>query len=362
MVDVMRPDRALILDGTPSPGVYLIEEKCDDPKLGSIERVGEGVWQIKGCSFTSPDLSKIASRGDIVTISHSSRSIRTLLVKDSPNNTILVTEACENLCVFCSQPPKDSWHFFEEAAAAIRNFHTSCNVGITGGEPTLYWEAFLEFCEDFSRNNKDKTLHILTHGRNLAVDGRVDSLQGTSVLKQSVWGIPIHGSDSATHDAVTMRSNSFQETIDGALNLAFAGAAIEFRIIVCSLNYRSIPKIVELLGTLFAGANKYIAVMQLEPMGYAKNRYEDLFVPPDEQERYLVEAYKISRAKKTSLVFYNYPLCHLPLQLRCAATKSISDWKNYFPEACVQCKFTDECCGFFSSAKGSKLEKPRPIT
>lgn len=362
MVEVVRPDRALILDGTPAPGVYVIEEKLGDPELGTIEQVSESEWQINGSVFSSPDLNKIASRGDIVTVSPTSRSIRTLLVKDSPNNTILVTEACENLCVFCSQPPKKSWHFFKEAAAAIRNFHASCNVGITGGEPTLYWDAFLEFCRDFTQNNDDKTLHILTHGRNLAADGRVESLQITNVLKQSVWGIPIHGPDSTTHDAVTMRDGSFRETMAGALNLAFAGGVIEFRIIVCSLNYKLIPQIVEMLGTLFAGANKYIAVMQLEPMGYAKNRYDDLFVTPDEQETYLSEAFRVCRAKKTSIVLYNYPLCHLAPQLREASTKSISDWKNYFPEECVQCKFKKDCCGFFSSAKGTKLERPRPIT
>lgn len=360
MVEVVRLDRALILDGIVKPGVYKIGIESSDPVLGCLKNLGGGEWSSGEHVFLSPDLESIADEGDVVTIGPGARSVRSLLARRTEHNTILVTEACENLCIFCSQPPKDSWHFFKEAAVALRNFDLECQVGITGGEPTLYWDAFIEFCSDFVANNESKSLHILSHGRNLSSEARVAELQSTGIFQKSVWGIPVHGSNSDVHDAITGRKDSFEQTIDGALNIGFAGATIEFRIIVCQQNYQDIPNILEFINSYFVGIDKLVAIMQLEPMGYAKNRYEELFVAPNVLESILTVAGTYAKAHQLQIQLYNFPLCHLDESVRALAVQSISDWKNYFPNECSACKLKPNCCGFFASAKGSRIEMPRP--
>ena len=49
--------------------------------------------------------------------------------------------------------------------------------------------------------------------------------------------------------------------------------------------------------------------------------------------------------------FYNIPLCLIPENYRRFASKSISDWKTRFTDACSGCSMKDGCCGLFATSK-----------
>ena len=55
----------------------------------------------------------------------------------------------------------------------------------------------------------------------------------------------------------------------------------------------------------------------------------------------------------------NYPLCLIDSSLRKDAIKSISDWKNYYPDECQDCTKKELCGGYFSSAYNKFIEKPK---
>jgi hypothetical protein len=79
-------------------------------------------------SVISTELYESIEDGDIGIINNGNM-IRVILSRRANHNTVLVTERCNNLCLFCSQPPKksnDDW-LLTQSALAIASF------GLDGG-------------------------------------------------------------------------------------------------------------------------------------------------------------------------------------------------------------------------------------
>jgi His-Xaa-Ser system radical SAM maturase HxsC len=366
MVESLRKDKASIVSGDIHPGIYVISANTNS-RLGNDIRalisLGSDIYsssEVIGSKFLIPGLDKIAAWGDIVSVDYKSRTVRTILSKKANQNTILVTEECNNLCVFCSQPPKPSGNFYSDALLAISNFDGDGVVGITGGEPTLFWDDFILFFTEILRKKPDQTFHLLTHGRSFHEVDKVRELQSTGGLRNILFASPLHAANAGLHDKITGVAGSFDETLTGLLNLAFCGATLEIRVVVNRHNYKSIPQVVSFVRSRLRTANYIIALMQLEPTGWAKNRYDQLYVSADEQGEYLSEALTASTTYGQDIVLFNYPLCHVPTEARPYAARSISDWKNYFPAKCDLCTLRKDCGGFFASAKGRVIEDPRP--
>jgi len=367
MVESLRQDKARVVSGEVHPGLYLVSDgaHCKDSKgIRSLISLGDDIFSsstVIGSRFCAPDLLKIADYGDIVRVDYKSRTIRAVLSVKAKQNTLLVTEECDNLCVFCSQPPKPSGHFYEDALLALSNFQGGGVIGITGGEPTYFWNPFREFLAQAIKTCPEKSFHLLTHGRTFADINKAKELQKTGAIKKVLFGVPLHGPTAEIHDLITGVPGSFDETVAGLLNLAFCGASLEIRIVVNKYNYKLIGSIVEFVRARFRSVKPVIAIMQLEPVGWAKNRYDELYVSSDLQRTFLDSAIQISDRYDGQLTLFNYPLCHLTDSAQKLAAQSISDWKNYFPQACDLCTLRQECCGYFSSAKGSHIENPRPF-
>lgn len=74
-------------------------------------------------SVISTELYESIEDGDIGIINNGNM-IRVILSRRANHNTVLVTERCNNLCLFCSQPPKksnDDW-LLTQSALAIASF------------------------------------------------------------------------------------------------------------------------------------------------------------------------------------------------------------------------------------------------
>lgn len=120
-------------------------------------------------SVISTELFESIEDGDIGIINNGNM-IRVILSRKANHNTVLVTERCNNLCLFCSQPPKkinDDW-LLTQSALAIASFGLNGVVGVSGGEPLLYGDDFLHFIDFIIENSPDTALHVLTNGRKFA--------------------------------------------------------------------------------------------------------------------------------------------------------------------------------------------------
>ena len=93
----------------------------------------------------------------------------------------------------------------------------------------------------------------------------------------------------------------------------------------------------------------HVALMGLEPIGFAKMNAARLWIDPLEYQAQLGEAaHTLARAGVTVSI-YNHQLCVLDRGLWPFARQSISDWKNEYLPECVNCAARHQCGGFFSS-------------
>jgi len=345
----------------------LIETNAFDGLYVYIDReISEGEFNIPSITDIKESISeqhfKIGENhdfmhGDIIYLNNRRRKISGVLNQNARQNTLLVTEKCDNLCSFCSQPPneKDDIHLYLVAAEAINNYRDDTVVGITGGEPTLDKEKFLKFLTLINSNNKQTPLHILTNGRSFSDKEFTKEVLKLSSKREIVWGIPVHGHNQKLHDDCVGAEGAFFETLEGLMNLSYAREFIELRTVVTQKNYKFLPHISELITSSLPFVATH-AIMNLEPRGWARRNFEDLTIPPQEQMKYIDKAVSLNTIHGISSSLYNYPLCSVPSGLRRFYHKSISDWKNYYPDFCNTCVEKKDCGGFFSSSIGVYLD------
>ena len=365
MANVVRRDRIKLEGQVLERGIYVFEPSNESTPqgVGVIRRSDDGFSTTDSgglvVHFDQRAIEEFISKGDVI-FSDGKGNLRVALSSWANQNTLLLTDECDNRCSFCSQPPKPSGHYFENAILAIKAYEGSGVIGLTGGEPTLFWDEFLGFAERLAKQDQF-SYHLLSHGRNFAEPKKVQALVDNGFAEKTLFGIPVHGPDADSHDRVTGQIDSFSQTVEGIQNLAYVGAALEIRIIVTQQILPHLVETVEMLWSLFRWAKPVIAVMQLEPVGWANKYYESLFVESGRLAVTFSALQELRYRTGCQLAFYNFPLCHIPETLRDATHQSISDWKNQFYDGCGRCVMKKDCSGFFASAKDSRRPSIYPV-
>ncbi len=127
---------------TTSPGYYqLWKDRLGGSKfLPELLILSEpGLEVMEQAHVVHSELYQLISNGDIASVS-ANGMLRVVLSRNANHNTVLVTERCNNLCSFCSQPPRegnDDW-LLGQAMLALADFSFDGVIGVSGGEPLLY--------------------------------------------------------------------------------------------------------------------------------------------------------------------------------------------------------------------------------
>ena len=266
------------------------------------------------------------------------------------SNSFLITERCNSFCIMCSQPPRDidDHYLVDDMLAALPLIHQdTAEIGITGGEPTLWGDNFIRLIQASKAHLPRTSLHILSNGRNfrnLELATKVAHIKHPDLM----IGIPLYADYSQLHDFIVQADNAFDDTIRGILNLKRCRVPVEIRVVIHQKNYHRLPRLAEFItrNLLFVD---HIAFMGLEIMGFAKSNLEALWIDPYDYRNELEEAVNTLSRYGMHVSIYNHPLCVIPASVRRFSVRSISDWKNDFLEECQSCKFMQECGGFFSS-------------
>lgn len=276
--------------------------------------------------------------------------IDVLYRKNANHNSFLVTERCNSFCIMCSQPPRDvdDHYLVDDFLAALPLIHPDAHeIGITGGEATLWGNDFIRMIQAAKNHLPNTALHILSNGRNfknldLAVN--VASVKHPDVM----IGIPLYADYSQLHDFIVQADNAFDDTIKGILNLKRCKVSVEIRVVIHKVNYRRLPKLAEFItrNLLFVD---HIALMGMEFMGFAKSNLDALWIDPYNYQSELTEAVETMVRAGMNVSIYNTPYCLIPEAIRCYSTQSISDWKNDYLGECSKCSAKSKCSGFFSS-------------
>jgi His-Xaa-Ser system radical SAM maturase HxsC len=288
--------------------------------------------------------------GDIVTIEPSGL-VRILFRIQSDHNALFLTEKCNSCCLMCSQPPKDIDHSsrIAEIFQMINLIDDNTKVlGITGGEPTLLRKELLEIISQCKQKLPATALHVLSNGRHFKDKTYVDDL-GIINHPDLVLGIPIYSDIDYEHDYIVQSLGAFDQTISGLYNLAANKIKVEIRIVICKLNYKNLPRMAEFIYRNLS-FTCHVALMGLEPIGFAVRNAKQLWVDPYDYRLELAEATEYLAVRGVNVSIFNHQHCILPMSLWQFSRKSISEWKKCYISECESCFAKNDCSGFFASS------------
>jgi His-Xaa-Ser system radical SAM maturase HxsC len=320
---------------------YLI---FDDENVDALETDLENIFSI-------PQDFNYLEADDIVVINPEKNSIKVVFRKNTPFNSILVTENCNNFCLMCSQPPRNinDRYLVNEILSMIPLISpTAAEIGITGGEPTLLGNDLVTMFKRFKNYLPSTAIHVLTNGRNFIDTQLVKSIAGVD-HPDLMFGIPLYSDVPSIHDYVVQANNAYNETLKGIINLKSVNQKVEIRVVLHKQTYQRLPQLAEFItrNLLFVD---HVALMGLEMIGFTKANLDSLWIDPVDYQNELVQAVQILDRFGMNVSIYNHQLCLLDKSLWRFAKKSISDWKNEYMPECEGCSIKDKCGGFFSSA------------
>lgn len=283
--------------------------------------------------------------GDIVLVDPAGRRVERLLRAGSRHNTLLVTERCDQLCLMCSQPPKKT-HVdrFAEYTQACLLAEPNSVIGISGGEPTLFKVELLAMVETVLTARADLRFHILSNGQHFEADD-VERLR-SPIYRRVQWGIPLYASEPALHDEIVAKAGAFDRLHKSFAHLLRAGASIELRTVVLRPNLAGLPELAAHVSTYLRFIGSW-SIMQLEHIGFARNRWTELYVDHRDAFGPIAEAVDHATLFGIDVALFNFPRCTVPPAYRALAPASISDWKQKFLAACDGCRERAACSGFF---------------
>lgn len=203
-----------------------------------------------------------------------------LYFETPPKMTVSITETCHLDCAHCygdcrrePSPEElgiDEWIAFADYLLA----NDFIELYIEGGEPALKpgFERLLAHC-----GRKLMTM-VRTHGSLMTAE---------AARRWQSWGVgrvfvDVMGATAATHDALTGRAGSFEQSCEGVRHLVRAGIPTDMLIILQRRNAAEMQDYLELARSL--GAER-VGLLRLYPLGRAKRRWAEMALTLDEQER-----------------------------------------------------------------------------
>ena len=285
--------------------------------------------------------------GDVVLCFPKQGRIERLFRSNSRYNTLTVTERCDQLCLMCSQPPRntdDGWRFplYEKAISLVPTGATIC---LSGGEPTLYKEQLLTMLENLATYRPDIRFHVLSNGQHFVPDD-IPRLTALHDSLEILWGVPLYAPSPAMHEELVDKEGSFNTLMDNFFVLAATGANIELRTVVTAINVLELPALASFVAQHLSFI-RYWAIMAMEPVGFAKANLNRLFFDHSVAPQPIHKTLDICSAQDVPVKLFNFPLCTVGYRYRKYCEQSISDWKRKYLDTCTGCTERSHCAGFF---------------
>ncbi len=143
---------------------------------------------------------------------------------------ITTSLGCNNRCVFCVDSQFEQKDLRKNVGATeniLRNLkkNKTRQVLFTSGEPTL--NPKLLFYIRLAKKSGFEKISLITNGRKLKDKALCRALLGAGLGQ---IGISIHGSNKSTHDKITARPGSFDETLAALKNLSRLKGKYDFEL------------------------------------------------------------------------------------------------------------------------------------
>lgn len=195
---------------------------------------------------------------------------------------VTVGGVCNNRCRFCIESNLE-WRRKEAALFTPERTRETLerNRGVgsvlfTAGEPTL--NPDLPLFIGMAREMGYENIGIVSNGRRLADRNLCKALVEAGLNHIT---ISVHGSDAETHDALTTRQGSFDETWQGILNFSEIKTQLPWMHFALSivLNRVNIPRIDDMMRRFLSVNVSTVTFLPMRVQGFALDNLDELFVP-----------------------------------------------------------------------------------
>lgn len=282
--------------------------------------------------------------GEVVLLFPDTNVLQRFYRPSANHNSILLTEQCDQLCMMCSQPPKNrDYLHWDLYLSALKLVPEGAVFGITGGEPTLFKQELFSFMLTAISQDPSIQFHVLTNGQHFESH---DKGQLTKLSENVLWGVPLYSVSNERHDHIVGKVEAFKTLEKNFGVLLSSGSRVELRTVILKDNYLQLHRMAKFITKHFSWVEVW-SLMQLEFAGFAKIDWQTKFVDTSEYQDILWDVHANCRARNVNVNYYNFPLCTLPEAMRPYAPKSISDWKNKYLDCCSECSQLESCAGFF---------------
>ena len=317
---------------------------------GAVLSFDEELRDFKAPTVNNIESLSYLSDGDVIAV-HPNGTVRTLYRRHSDHNFIMMTAQCNSFCLMCSQPPilNNDFDRITEHLRLIELIDPETEqLGITGGEPTLFKDDFLRVIS-YSKEKLPRTrLHVLTNGRMFYYRRFAEKLSAIE-HPNLMLGIPVYSDIDSQHDYIVQAKGAFDETVSGLNHLAMYNVPIEIRVVLHHQTISRLPQLAEFIARNSPFAD-HVALMGLEMFGFVHRNFKQIWIDPYDYQKQLKEAVEILTFAGLNVSIYNHQLCLLDRELWQYSRRSISDWKNIYLPECERCSVQDNCGGLFQSA------------
>ncbi|WP_445514030.1 His-Xaa-Ser system radical SAM maturase HxsC [Stenotrophomonas sp. 3(2025)] len=291
-----------------------------------------------------PDVCK---PGDVVELNPLQKKVAIRYRRGDTGNVLFATERCNSYCLMCSQPPRDvqdDWRVRHLLDLIDLIDPEEPSLAISGGEPTLLGDGLVDVVAKCAHVLPNTHLHILSNGR-LRETGLHAKFAG--LHPNLSWGIPLYGDRYALHDYVVQSEGAFAQTLRGLYALEASQQRVEIRVVLVKPTVERLAQLARYIWRNLPFV-EHVALMGIEPIGFAKAHQRELWADPADYGDILSEAVGLLAEGGIPVSLYNLPLCALDRSLWPYAVQSISPWKNDYLPACDGCSVRQRCGGFFS--------------
>lgn len=338
--------------------ILLVNPKSNDQatilsSLSPKDRNSKGIFNV--------DLSNLTP-GDIVALSPNG-IVNTLFRVDSEDNTLFMTNNCNQSCIMCSQPPlkrNDIEQFYSINNELIDLIPLNTKqIGISGGEPTLYGKYLGLLLSKLTTRMPSLKVSILTNAVQLANDNYFQNLEGID-KSNLLFSVPIYGDNHYTHDSIVQKKGSFFQTIKGIHNLFNYDFRVELRTIPQKRNYQRLEKLSHFIYKNLTFVEQ-VSFMGIENIGNARKNIDSIWISPKDLVPHLHSAASFLQMSGINCFLFNYQYCFLNDYLRSISLSTISDWKQEYLPECLSCKAKVKCGGIFHSSLLMMKEYIKPL-
>lgn len=281
---------------------------------------------------------------------------------------IKVGYACNNECIHCVikdeknallQAGEASDLTFDEVVSLLDNAvaRGAEQVVLTGGEITIRKDcvAIFTYCAA-----KKMCIAVQTNGRNL---NKRALLEAIAPIKNIKFIIALHGATGTTHDQITQRNGSFDETCRGISAVTTLGKCVVTKVVLSKHNMKELYKIPQLCASLNV---EHLCVAYPHGHGAARENYIELAPSYNELKPHLNKLISEAEINNIHLQFEAVPCCVIPEKFMLASElldcngsrsyfvpvgKGILNWEEIRKEIkkkffnCSRCVFDMVCEG-----------------